>query len=115
VPDVLVIVPPDLAEGFRLAGARVRPAADPAAARGILLEAVNDPEAGIVVLADTYYPALEPATRQRLERQHRPVVVPIPTRAVLSPEERRRAELQELIRRAIGLRVVLGGRPGRGS
>ena len=107
--DVLVIVPPDLAEGFRLAGARAWTAHAPAEARALLLAALDDARAGIVGLADVYYAALDAAARRAIDRHYRPVVVPVPTQAGVSAEERRRAEIQELIRRAIGLRVVLGG------
>lgn len=108
--DVLLIVPPDLADGFRLAGARVWPAADAQSARELLLAALADPDAGIVGLADEYFAALEAPLLRRIEQRPRPVVVPLPTRVAARPEEQRRAYLAELIRRAVGLKVVLGRR-----
>lgn len=109
--DVLVIVAPDLADGFRLAGARVWPAADAEAARALLIAALEDPDAGIIALADDYYAALDSRTRRLVERRPRPVVAAIPVQSTVSPEERRRANLVELIRQAVGVKVVLG--PGR--
>lgn len=70
-------------------------------------EALRDPDAGLVALADVYYESLDPGARRQLDRSYRPVVLPIPTRVEVSPAERRRAQLQEIIRRAIGLRIVL--------
>lgn len=109
--DVLVIVPPDLAEGFRLAGARAWIVHSLADARTLLLAALADSQAGIVGVADIYYAGLDAAARRAIERRYRPVVVPVPTQVGVGAEEGRRTELQELIRRAIGLRIVLG--PGR--
>jgi vacuolar-type H+-ATPase subunit F/Vma7 len=109
--DVLVIVPPDLAEGFRLAGARAWIARSAAEARALLLAALEDSQAGIVGVADVFYAGLDAAASRAIVHRYRPVVVPVPTQAQvgLGGEEGRRAQLQELIRRAIGLRVVLGG------
>jgi vacuolar-type H+-ATPase subunit F/Vma7 len=109
--DVLVIVPPELADGFHLAGSRVWPAADAATARGLLLAGLDDADAGIIALADDYFAALDGRTRRMVERRARPVVVALPTRVAIRPEQQRRAYLAELIRRAVGLKVVLGGRP----
>lgn len=109
--DVLAIVPHDLTAGFRLAGARAWTAESAAEAQALLVAALDDPRAGIVGVADVYYAVLDASTLQKIERHYRPVVVPVPTRAGVSEEQRRQTELQELIRRAIGLRIVLGGRP----
>lgn len=106
--DVLVIVPPELADGFHLAGARVWPAANPEAARDRLLAGLADPDAGIIALADRYFAALDSHTRWLMEHRPRPVVIALPTQIVISSEQQRRAYLTDLIRRAIGLKVVLG-------
>lgn len=105
---MLVIVPPDLVEGFELAGARAYPAADVGAVRSLLIAALEDAKAGIVGVAEKYYAALDSGTRRAAEHRYRPVVVEIPTDVLAHPEEQRRAVLQSLIRRAVGLRVVLG-------
>lgn len=105
--SVVVIVPPPLADGFRLAGARVRTADNAMQALELARESLTDPDAGLVALADVWYEALDAGTRRLLDRSSRPVVLPIPTRAEVSPAERRRTQLQEIIRRAIGLRIVL--------
>lgn len=106
--DIVVIAPPDLADGFRLAGTRVWPAADAAIANKLVLESLDDPDAGIVALADSYFEVLDDRTRKLIERRYRPVVVSLPTQVTLSPEQQRRAYLVELIRRAVGFKVVLG-------
>lgn len=108
--DVVLIVPPELVDGYRLAGSRVLAAADAAAAREILLGMLSDPDAGVVGVADDLFAALDARTLRMLEQRPRPVVVPLPTSVGARPEERRRAYVVELIRRAVGLKVVLGGR-----
>ncbi len=110
--DVLAIVPRDLAAGISLAGARVWTADDQETARGLLLAALGDPDVGIVALAEGYLEALDARTRRLVELRYRPVVVALPTRVRLRPEEQRRVYLGELIRRAVGLKVVLSGRGG---
>jgi vacuolar-type H+-ATPase subunit F/Vma7 len=107
--DLLVIVDPELADGFRLAGARVWPATDAAVARDLVLRGLEDPDAGIIALADDYFAALDPRTRRLVERRYRPLVVALPARPALSPEQQRREYLLELIRRAVGFKIVLGG------
>ncbi len=110
--DMLVIVPPELADGVHLAGARVWPAADAQTARDLLLAGLDDQDAGIVAMADRYFDVLDARTRRLVEQRYRPVVVSMPTRVTLRPEEQRREHLSELIRRAVGLKIVLSG--GRG-
>jgi vacuolar-type H+-ATPase subunit F/Vma7 len=106
--DILVIVPPQLADGFRLGGARVWSASDPDSARDLLRVGLDDPDAGIIAVADTYLAALDNRTRRLIEQRYRPVVVGVPTRAGALPRQQRRAYLAELLRRAVGIKVVLG-------
>jgi vacuolar-type H+-ATPase subunit F/Vma7 len=106
--DIVMIVPPDFEAGFLLAGARVLAAADASTARALLMEALADPDAGVVGYADIFDGALSAADRRSIERRYRPVVVPVPTSPTRTPEESRRAYVLELIRQAIGYRVVLG-------
>lgn len=106
--DVALIVRPSLVDGFRLAGARVWGAPDAGAARELLAGILDDPEAGVVGIDEDLYAALDTRTLRAIEQRSRPVVVPLPTHVVPRPEERRRAYVVELIRRAVGLKVVLG-------
>lgn len=106
--DIVMIVPPDFEAAFRLAGARVLAAADASTARALLTEALADPDAGVVGYADVFDEALNAADRRSIERRYRPVVVPVPTSPARAPEGSRRAYLLDLIRQAIGYRVVLG-------
>ncbi len=108
--DVVVIAPPDLADGFRLAGTRVWPAPDSAVANELVLKTLDDADAGIVALADVFFDTLDSRTRRLVERRYRPVLVSLPTQVTLSPEQQRRTYLVELIRRAVGFKVVLGER-----
>ena len=106
--DVIMIVPRDWAEAFRLAGARVWPAEDAVEAQNLTRHALHDADAGIVGLAEPYFTALDPTTLRAIERHYRPVVVPVPTETHETPQQRHRAYLQELVRRAVGITVTLG-------
>ncbi len=105
--DVLAIIPRSLADGFVLAGARVWAADGVEAARDLLIEALEDPDAGLVALADGYLAALDPRTRRLVEQRARPLVFSLPT-GEIGTAGRRGDYLAELIRRAVGVRLVLG-------
>ena len=64
--NVIAIVPSELADGFRLAGARVKTVVDAAEARLSLLSALEDPDAGVLALAEEFEEALDPVTRRKV-------------------------------------------------
>ena len=105
--DVLAIVPRALADGFVLAGARVWAADGAEAARDLLIEALDDADAGLVALAESYFAALDQRTRRLVEQRARPLVFSLPTGELESAGSHSN-NLAELIRRAVGVRLVLG-------
>ena len=105
--DVLAIVPGSIADGFALAGARVWPADGYETARDLLGRALADPDAGIVALAEPYFSDLDARTRHLVEQRARPLVVPLPIREV-GAVGGYRGYLVDLIRRAVGTKLVLG-------
>jgi vacuolar-type H+-ATPase subunit F/Vma7 len=102
-----VVVKPDLADGFRLAGAETYPARSAALAGEVLRELLRAEDVGIVAVDADYYNALDERLRRQIDRTARPVVLAIPTGR--SPElgERRARYVAELIQRAVGMRISI--------
>jgi vacuolar-type H+-ATPase subunit F/Vma7 len=61
-----------------------------------------------VAIDEEYLAALDEDSRNRVRDGYRPLVIGIPSGRRVSPEERRSLDIAELIRRAIGFRLVLG-------
>lgn len=107
--QLIVITNPDLAPGFQLAGVTTFVAEDAEAARRRLIELLDEGEAGVIALDEPYLGALDLRTQRRIQQGYRPVVIGLPTGHVEMPEARRRRQIAELIRRAIGVRITFGG------
>jgi vacuolar-type H+-ATPase subunit F/Vma7 len=107
--QLIVITHPGLAPGFQLAGVTTFAAENAEAARRRLIELMDEGEAGIIALDQPYLESLDLRTRRRIEQGYRPVVIGLPTGHVEMAEARRRRQLAELIRRAIGVRITFGG------
>ena len=104
---VRVLCRPELAAGFGLAGLRPIEAMNHADGLARLHELLGDPEAGVVLVEESFYQALPEEVRRDLGRRPLPMVVPFP-----GPEwgERRTAAeeyIVELLRQVIGYRVRL--------
>jgi vacuolar-type H+-ATPase subunit F/Vma7 len=104
-----VITDPTLAPGFRLAGVEVHTAGGPDEARRLLLALMDEGEAGVIAVNANYLAALDELTRRRIDESYKPVVVGLPTAVAIAPEEQRRRQIVELIRRAIGFRITFRG------
>lgn len=104
--QLVVIVHPEQAAGFRLAGVETYPAAGPDVARRRLLTLLDDDEIGIIAMEQTYLDLLEEPVRRRLEESVRPVVIGIPAADAGQSATARRHQMAELIRRAIGVRIA---------
>lgn len=104
----LVVVPDDLAPGFRVAGAAVRAATDPDAAAETVRDLIGGDERGVIAVYEPWFVAFPPALRVRLERSVSPVVVPLPSGLEAEGGEARRARLAELLQRAVGYHITFG-------
>lgn len=104
-----VITDPTLAPGFRLAGVEVHAASSAEEARRLLLALIEEGEAGVIAVQASYLGALDEPTRHRLEARSRPVVVALPSGEGFPPAARRGQQIAELIRRAIGVRLIFRG------
>lgn len=102
-----VVARPDLADGFRLAGAEVHAAPSPELAAEVLRALLRRPDVGLIALEADYYSGLDDRLRRQADRSALPVVVALPVGRALETGERRSAHVAELIQRAIGLRMAV--------
>jgi V/A-type H+-transporting ATPase subunit F len=108
----IVITDPETADGFRLAGVSVMEAenADEATEKIKLL--LDDPNAGILAVNESFYNAIDEKTREKIDHIYRPIVIPLPIKETLEMAGERRAYLARLIHRAVGFDITLRGREG---
>jgi len=108
VARLVVLSAPSLADGFRLAGVATimaRPGPETLAALRAL---VAQGDTGLVLVTAELWASLDDRTRDGLERLARPIVLPVPAGA--PTDVTTRGELiGEMLRRAIGYRIQLGG------
>jgi V/A-type H+-transporting ATPase subunit F len=100
----VIVTDSDRASGFRLAGAEVFEAKDAAEAGTIIPPLLKRDEIGIVGMNEEYMLALDPKLMDRIEKLHRPLVIPIPSK---SKEVDRRTYIERLLKKAIGYNIVL--------
>lgn len=111
---LVVLSSPALADGFRLAGAATIVARrGPEAARA-LERVLREPDVGLALVTSDLWTSLNERLKTTAERLGRPIVLPIPAGAVTDVATRRQV-LGEMLQRAIGYRIELGGGEGRES
>jgi V/A-type H+-transporting ATPase subunit F len=101
---VVVVTDSDRATGFRLAGAEVLEAADVGEAKNVIPPLLYRDDIGIVVVNEEYMLSLDEKTMDRIEKMHRPLVIPLPSK---SKEIDRRTYIERLLRKAIGYNIVI--------
>jgi V/A-type H+-transporting ATPase subunit F len=109
---LVVLVRPDDARGFRLAGARVetaQPGEEPALLRTLLAE----PTLGVLAIEEEVLAHVPPRLLRRVRERGVPVLLPFALPRKLGEEGKGREYVAALIRRAIGYAVRLAG-PGGG-
>lgn len=110
-----IITSEQLAAGFWLAGASVRVAATARDAQEILAGWLDAGETGLVALDERLLAELDTAFRRRLEEASQLPVVGLPDGRVAERVRSRRAEIAEMLRRAIGFRLSFGEEEGGGG
>ena len=108
---VVIYTDVESADGFRLAGIETVEGSlnDVAENKATLLKLVNDDDIGIVGISEDILEGIDEATRAKIERMDRPILVTLPTTKHLEVSEARQAYLAKMIRRAIGFDIKIGG------
>lgn len=104
---MLVVTTPDLAAGFRLAGAAVIESATAEMAATAITEAIAGGESGVIAVYEPFLDELPPQARLAFSASVSPVVVPMPPGLAGAGEERR-ARLAALLQRAVGYHISFG-------
>ena len=107
---LLVITTPELAAGYRLAGAATLEAASVAQAAS-RLEELLEHEDGVIALHGPYFRALPPLLRRRLDALRAPLVVALPAGAAPEEAEDRRERLLQMLRQAVGYELTFSDEP----
>jgi V/A-type H+/Na+-transporting ATPase subunit F len=100
----LVVTDPESAPGFRLAGVDVVEAAGVEEARKVIPDLLYRDDTGIVAINEEFLAGLEPKVLAKIERTHRPIVLPIPSGA---GKGERTSYVERLLQRAIGYNIVV--------
>ncbi len=100
----LVVTDPENAPGFRLAGVDVVEAGSAEEAKAVIPGLLYRDDTGIVAVNEEFMAGLDARILGKMERTHRPIVIPIPSGAV---KGERRSYVERLLQRAIGYNIVV--------
>lgn len=95
------------ADGFLLAGIDVEIASTVEEARAVIVELLDQDEAGIIALDERLADAVDERLFRRFEQTYRPVLVMLPLGDQANMKRLSQLRLQRLIRRAVGFDVTL--------
>lgn len=104
---LFVVTSPESSYGFQLAGVEVFEAPTVADARKLLVDFINDDEAGIIAIDEDLMEAVDDRLKNKIDKLYRPIVVPIPSKKKIDVGAERAAYVQSLIRRAVGFDIKL--------
>jgi len=100
----VVVTDPDTAPGFRLAGVDVVEASSVEEAKKIIPSLLFKDDTGIVAVNEDFMASLDEKLMERIEKTHRPIIIPIPSRI---RQIDRTDYIERLLRRAIGYNIVV--------
>jgi V/A-type H+-transporting ATPase subunit F len=100
----VIVTDSDRASGFRLAGAEVYEVRDAGEAKTTIPPLLHKDDIGIVAVNEEYMLSLDEKLMDRIEKLHRPLIIPIPAK---KKELDRRTYIERLLRKAIGYNIVL--------
>jgi V/A-type H+-transporting ATPase subunit F len=100
----VVVTDPETAPGFRLAGVDVVEASNVEEAKKIIPSLLFKDDTGIVAVNEDFMASLDEKLMERIEKTHRPIIIPIPSRIRLID---RTDYIERLLRRAIGYNIVV--------
>ncbi len=102
--EFVVVCPPEVAPGFRLAGVRVRPANDPDQTVAAVQDASAD-RAGVVAVHGELWPGVPRTITEVWLRSTAPLILVLPEDTDEVTVERQRA-LRELLAHAVGYEIA---------
>ena len=100
----MVVTDPESAPGFRLAGVDVVEAAGVEEAGKVIPDLLYRDDTGIVAMNEEFLAGLDAKVLGKIERTHRPIVIPIPSGAGKGEGS---GYVERLLRRAIGYNIVV--------
>ena len=100
----VIVTDSDRATGFRLAGAEVYAMQNAEEAKQTIPILLHKDDIGIVAVNEEYILGLDEKLMDRIEKMHRPLIIPIPAK---TKEIDRRTYIERLLRKAIGCNIVL--------
>ncbi len=101
-----VVVPPELARGFQLAGVTTIVAAEAGEAEREMSRLMMDAQQGVVAVYEPFLNAFDHDVRTRAETSLTPVTVPLAAGPGEVDPHLRRARLSELLSRAVGYHIT---------
>lgn len=111
---LIVLTTPDLAPGYRLAGAATVPAASAQEAEATLRELVDGRgEKGVIAVHEPYHAGLDRRLRARFDETTEPLVVPLPAGdAADAAGGERRERLLQMLWQAVGYEITFDAEGG---
>jgi V/A-type H+-transporting ATPase subunit F len=100
----VIVTDSERAAGFRLAGAEVFEVQNVEDAKTTIPPLLHKDDIGIVAVNEEYMLALDEKLMDRIEKMHRPLIIPIPAK---TKEVDRRTYIERLLKKAIGYNIVL--------
>lgn len=108
---LLVVTTPELALGYRLAGAGTLAVGSPEEA-GDAIGALLAEEEGVIAVHEPFFRELDPRFRLRLDALQRPLVVPLPAGGAEEGGAERRERLAQMLWQAVGYEITFESEGG---
>lgn len=105
---LVVVVPPELETGFRLAGVDTVPAGTAHEAARALLSLMSEDRGGVIAVYEPFLVEVPDEERNRLEASTVPVVIPLPAGLQTRDQESHRARISAMLSRAVGYHITFG-------
>lgn len=110
---LIVLTTPELAPGYRLAGATTVSASSPQEAEATLRELVDEGgERGVIAVHEAYHARLDRELRRRFDESLKPLVVPLPEGEPVEAAGGRRERLLKMLWQAVGYEITFDAEGG---
>lgn len=105
---VVLVVPPELETGFRLAGAETVSVETASDATEVLEELMSGDRGGVIAVYEPFLDEVPEQDRVQFEASTFPVVVPLPPGLHTRDKESHRARISAMLSRAVGYHITFG-------